>query len=76
MNEVTDTLGNGIHIGKRSTAFIEKNTISGSLNCNVVFEGPENLNNYLYNNKILKARGHGIFVIHGESFLIAKNEIS
>jgi hypothetical protein len=42
----------GLKILMNSTAFMEKNIIFGSLSCNVVIEGPNNIGNYLYNNVI------------------------
>lgn len=75
LNKIASNIGNGIHISANSTAFIEKNIIQGSVNSNIVLEGPGNIDNYVYNNEIQGARGHGIFVINSEKFLIAKNHI-
>jgi parallel beta-helix repeat protein len=76
LNEITSTFGNGVHICNGGTSFLEKNVISGSLNCNLVLEGPRNIDNYIYNNRIEAARGQGIFLLHCEKFLIAKNTIT
>ena len=52
LNEITATFGNGVYICNGGTSFLEKNIISGSLNCNLVLEGPRNIDNYIYNNRI------------------------
>lgn len=41
-----------------------------------MLEGPRNIDNYIYNNRIEGARGQGMFLMHCEKFLIAKNTIS
>ncbi len=64
LNHIKNTLGTGIHILKNSTAFMEKNIVSGSLKCNVVIEGPNNIGNYLYNNIIEDSRGDGLFLLN------------
>jgi hypothetical protein len=75
LNHVSNTLGSGIHIMTNSNAFLEKNIISGSLQSNVVIEGPNNIGNYLYNNIIEESRGDGLFLINSEKFLISNNKI-
>lgn len=64
LNEVSSTFGNGVYICGGGTAFLEKNQLSGSLNCNLVLEGPRNIDNYIYNNQIEGARGQGVFLLH------------
>ncbi len=64
LNHIKNTLGTGIHILQNSTAFMEKNIVSGSLKCNVVIEGPNNIGNYLYNNIIEDSRGDGLFLLN------------
>jgi parallel beta-helix repeat protein len=39
-------------------------------------EGPGNIDNHFYNNKVKNARGIGILLVHCERFLIGKNIIS
>jgi parallel beta-helix repeat protein len=75
LNHIKSTLGTGIHILTNSTAFLEKNIVSGSLKCNVVIEGPNNIGNYLYNNIIEDSRGDGLFLANSEKFLITNNKI-
>lgn len=64
LNEVSSTFGNGVYLCNGGTAFLEKNKLMGSLNCNLVLEGPRNIDNYIYNNHIESARGQGIFLQH------------
>lgn len=75
LNQIKNTLGTGIHVLPNSSAFMEKNIISGSLKCNVVIEGPGNIGNYLYNNIIEDSRGDGLFLFNNEKFLITNNKI-
>jgi parallel beta-helix repeat protein len=41
-----------------------------------VLQGPNNIDNYVYNNKISDARGQGVLLAYCEKFLLAKNDIS
>lgn len=45
------------------------------MNCNLILEGPSNIDNYIYSNHIYGARGNGVFLLHCEKFLVAKNNI-
>ncbi len=64
LNQVSNNFGNGLHLSSGGTAFLEKNTISGSINCNLILEGPNNIDNYVYNNKITNARGQGMLLVY------------
>lgn len=76
LNEISKNFGNGVYFSSGATSFLEKNKIFGSVNCNLILEGPNNIDNYVYNNKIMQARGQGVLLLYCEKFLIAKNEIS
>jgi hypothetical protein len=64
LNEISKNFGNGVHLSGGGTAFLEKNEVSGSTNCNMVLEGPNNIDNYVYNNRITEARGQGLLLAH------------
>ena len=70
MNKVMNTLGVGVYIMDNCSSFVEKNTIEASLKANLVIMGPNNIHNFIYENKILNARGEGIFMVYCEKFTL------
>ena len=40
-----------------------------------MIEGPNNIKNFIFSNKILHARGEGIFLVHCERFTLKNNHI-
>jgi hypothetical protein len=57
MNKINKILGNGVHISRGCSVFLEKNEIEASLKCNLLIEGPDNINNFIFRNVITKGRG-------------------
>ena len=57
MNKINKILGNGVHISRGCSVFLEKNEIEASLKCNLLIEGPDNTNNFIFRNVITKGRG-------------------
>ena len=76
MNKVASTLGNGVHVLGNCAVFLEKNIVDGSLKSNIVLEGPNNIENFVFQNQSSNARGEGIFLIHCENFTLQKNTIT
>lgn len=75
-NLIEKNLGQGILLTEGSSAFIEKNEISGNIKANVALGGRGSINTIIIENKIRDGKCEGIFTIYGERFLMANNEIT
>jgi F-box protein 11 len=74
-NRIFDNIFQGILITEHSSAHVERNEIIGNIKANIALGGDESCNTNIINNKILKGRCEGIFMIDCGKCLIMKNEI-